>query len=133
MNGKANFGKYEYHKHPTNVMFKITLNPRYSDEKNGVLNPSSLFNRKLKSLDKNKHYIVFQVFPDSYYTYLLSRRIAEQKGFNIGWNPEGKRDFDYHRWTGLKVYGAKAIEEKRKADAAGKPPPPKKPPAKVLD
>ena len=123
----APFGKFEYLKHSTNVMFKIQFSRSMGESKNFLFSKSSRFQRQLRTLDRNKYYVVFQVQPDSYDVYLKARSVAEQLGYSVGWQPMNKNDWDYNLWTPMLIYGAKKIIEARK-----KNPPPKKP-VNVLD
>lgn len=121
------FGKFEFYNNKTNIYFRMKFGRSLGELSSFVTRSSSRFQRELKKLDAKKYYIVFQVQPDSYSTYLAARTVAEGMGFACGWQPQGKNEWDFTLWTPMKVIGAKKIDEQRKNN-----PPPKKP-ANVLD
>ena len=121
------FGKFELYNNKTNIYFKLKFGRSVGEMRTFITRSSSRYQRELKKLDPKKYYIVFQVQPDSYSTYLTARAVAEQLGFACGWQPQGKNEWDFNLWTPMKVLGATKIIEQRK-----KNPPPKKP-ANVLD
>ena len=121
------FGKFQFHNNKTNIYFRLKFGRSVGELSSFITRTSSKFQRELKKLDNKKYYIVFQVQPDSYSSYLIARTVAERMGFACGWQPQGKNEWDFTLWTPMKVIGAKKIEEQRK-----KNPPPKKP-ANVLD
>ena len=122
------FGKFEFHNSNTTIYFRIKFGRSVGELSTFVTRTSSRFQRELKSLDKDKYYVIFQVQPDSYDTYLKARDVAEDLGYSCGWQPQGKNEWDFTLWTPMKVTGAKQIEEKRKND-----PKPAAAPANVLD
>ncbi len=48
---------------------------------------NSKFQRELKKFDPEKHHILFIVRTDSFPVFHTARRIADKKGFKIGWEP----------------------------------------------
>ncbi|MCM8529404.1 MAG: hypothetical protein NE327_22970 [Lentisphaeraceae bacterium] len=121
------FGKFEFHNNKTNIYFRLKFGRSVGELSSFISRTSSRYRRELSKLDNKKYYIVFQVQPDSYSTYLIARSVAESMGFACGWQPQGKNEWDYNLWTPMKVIGAKKIIEARKDN-----PPPQKP-NNVLD
>lgn len=122
------FGKFQFHNSNTTIYFRIKFGRSVGELGSFVGRSSSRFQRELRELDNKKFYIIFQVQPDSYDTYLKAREVAEELGFSCGWQPQGKNEWDFTLWTPMKVIGAKKIEEKRKNN-----PQPASKPANVLD
>ena len=123
----APFGKFQFHYNKTNIYFRIKFGRTVGELGTFAARSSSRYQRKLKTLDNKKYFIVFQVQPDSYQSYLTARTVAEKMGFACGWQPQNKNEWDLTLWTPMKVIGAKKVEAERK-----KNPPPKRP-ANVLD
>ena len=121
------FGKFEFYNNKTNIYFRLKFGRSLGELSSFITRTSSRFQRELKKIDNKKFYIVFQVQPDSYSSYLIARTVAERLGFACGWQPQGKNEWDFTLWTPMKVIGAKKIDEQRKNN-----PPPKKP-SNVLD
>lgn len=121
------FGKFEFYNNQTNIYFRIKFGRSVGELSSFISSSSSRFQRELRELDPKKFYIVFQVQPDSYASYLTARTVAEKMGFACGWQPQGKNDWDFTLWTPMKVQGASKIIEQRKKN------PPAKKPANVLD
>ncbi len=51
-----------------------------------LANPRSQFRRGLQTVDPNKHYLRFTVWPDSFDVYLEARSIAAERGLAAGWD-----------------------------------------------
>ena len=49
--------------------------------------PKALFRERLASYDPNSRFLHFYVWEDSFEVYLQARRLAEQAGFAVGWQP----------------------------------------------
>ncbi|MCM8539771.1 MAG: hypothetical protein NE328_05800 [Lentisphaeraceae bacterium] len=121
------FGKFEFYNNKTNIYFRLKFGRSVGELSSFIARTSSRYQRELSKLDNKKYYIVFQVQPDSYSTYLTARAVAEKLGFACGWQPQGKNEWDYNLWTPMRVIGAKKIIEARKDN------PPATKPSNVLD
>lgn len=96
--------------------------PEAGDKTETIGKGTSLFNRWIRSVDPNKHYIEFRVFSDSFSTYLEARNAAARKGILAGWVAY-PAEAEY--WIGIGV--------DLKTTCLGKEPPPPAPPAKPVD
>jgi len=61
------------------------------DDLAALSRPGSRTAAALEALDSRRQYVRFFVWPDSYEAYLKARRLAETRGFRVGWKemPEG--------------------------------------------
>lgn len=45
------------------------------------------FKRRLAELDPNQHFLTFHVQPDSFEVFRAARKVAQEAGLELGWNP----------------------------------------------
>lgn len=65
------------------------LNPRakVGEDLLAIRSGRSEFEKKLRELDREKGCVIFQVWSDSFESYLAARRIADSIGVSCGWTP----------------------------------------------
>ncbi len=99
-----------------------------------LVKPSSEYLKALGGLSPKAHYLLFEVFPDSFSTYLSARELSNGRKFPAGWKPANRpNDWWGFDW-GYRAKGRKAMIAARPKpkSVSGKPVPARKP-ANVLD
>ncbi|MEJ6621459.1 MAG: hypothetical protein QNL93_05905, partial [Opitutae bacterium] len=116
------------------IRFVIERKPSSGEDEASLLKPNSKYLKALSTLNPTKHYLLFEVFPDSFGAYLAARDLANQRKFPAGWKPANRpNDWWSFDW-GYRVIGRKAYLASRPKPkpSTGKPVAAKKP-ANVLD
>ncbi len=116
------------------IRFVIDRKSNSGEDEASLIKPNSTYLKALSVLNPTKHYLLFEVFPDSFGVYLAARDLANQRKLPAGWKPANRpNDWGNFYW-GHKVIGRKAYLASRPKPkpSTGKPAPPKKP-ANVLD
>ena len=118
------------------LRFVIERRANAGEDETGLSKPSSHYLKALGALNPTKHYLLFEVFSDSFAVYLAARDLSNQRKFPAGWKPAHRgSDWWPYDW-GYRVVGRKAYLATRPKPkpSTGKPKavPPKKP-ANVLD
>ena len=109
---------------------RISFRPRKERgiELREVLGAKSRFNQFLDNVDRNKFYMRFFVFPDSFEVYMAARKAADKRGILAGWEPQNP-DWVYTTHLGGNVlFGAKPPPPKPNPNPA-----PPKPAPKLID
>ncbi len=100
------------------IRFYVSRKEAAGEDVDGLSQPNSKFAKTLDGIDPLKHYLLFQVFPDSFEVYLAARAVAAKGKFPAGWLPTGRTpDWNSMHW-GHKAIGRSKVP----------PPPPAKPP-----
>ncbi len=70
----------------------VAIEPREKRGNNieGMLAKNSLYIAQLRTINRQKYYLRFRVWSDSFDTYLVARAIADRGGFAAGWLPYDK-------------------------------------------
>jgi len=116
------------------IRFTIECKSNAGEEEGGLVKPGSNYLKALNGLKPTSHYLLFEVFPDSFGTYLAARDLANARKFPAGWKPVNRGpDWWSYDW-GYRTIGRKAwlASRPKPKPSTGKPAPPKKP-ANVLD
>ena len=116
------------------IRFVIERKPSSGEDEASLPKPNSKYLKALSTLNPTKHYLLFEVFPDSFGAYLAARDLANQRKFPAGWKPANRpNDWWSFDW-GYRVIGRKAYLASRPKPkpSTGKPVAAKKP-ANVLD
>jgi hypothetical protein len=70
------------------LKFKVTEKPGVTGETaEGIVASDSHFQRMLSELDPADHWLAFSVDSDSLNLFKAARRLAREKGFAVGWDP----------------------------------------------
>lgn len=99
-----------------------------------LVKPSSEYLKALGGLSPKTHYLLFEVFPDSFGTYLSARDLSNGRKFPAGWKPANRTNDWWGFDWGYRAKGRKAMIAARPEPkpVIGKPVPAKKP-VNVLD
>lgn len=99
-----------------------------------LVKPSSEYLKALGGLSPKTHYLLFEVFPDSFSTYLSARDLSNGRKFPAGWKPANRSNDWWGFDWGYRAKGRKAMIASRPKPkpVTGKPVTAKKP-ANVLD
>ncbi len=118
------------------LRFVIQRKVNSGEDTTAVVKPNSNYLKDLGELNPAKHYLLFEVFPDSFGVYLAARELSNQRKFPAGWKPAHRSNDWWHYDWGYRVVGRKSYLASRPKPkpSAGKPKPvPSKKPANVLD
>ncbi len=117
------------------VIFDLRKKPQSGEEETELVKPSSRYLSALKGISPKTHYLQFEVFEDSFATYLSAREVASRRNFPAGWKPILRgpdTDCTLNLWTIYDLGRAELLASRPPPKPSGKPPP-KKPPVNVLD
>ena len=117
------------------VIFDLRKKPQSGEDETELVKPSSRYLSALKGISPKTHYLQFEVFEDSFSTYLSAREGASRRNFPAGWKPILRgptTDGTLSLWTIFDLGRAELLASRPPPKPSGKPPP-KKPPANVLD
>ena len=91
---------------------------------------SSKFQQRIRRTDPKKYYLQFQVWPDSFETYLEARKIASERGLLAGWvGTTTSGEYTVNLGGEIRCGPPPPKPPPRKP---GDPPPPKRPPRPVV-
>lgn len=109
-----------------NPHLKLTPKVPVGETREAIIRRNSDYQKRLRELDPNKHYIRFLVWPDSFEVYLAARQVAEENNLLAGWQMISERS-DYTYWIagGKYRFGPPPKPDPNKP----KPPPSNKPAA----
>lgn len=117
------------------IIFELRKKTVAGEDEAALTKGSSKYVAALKAITPKTHYLQYEVFEDSFATYLAARQIASKRNFPAGWKPVSRGpDTDCTLSAGnfFDLGRAALIASKPPAKPSGKPSPPKKP-ANVLD
>jgi len=120
------------------IIFDLRKKSAAGEDEATLVKPTSKYLAALKGISPKTHYLQFEVFEDSFATYLSARDLASKRNFPAGWKPilrGPETDCTLNLWT-IYDFGRAALIASRPPPKpkppTGKPTPPKKP-ANVLD
>jgi len=109
-----------------NPHLKLTPKIPAGEPREDIIRRNSDYQKRLRELDPNKHYVRFLVWPDSFEVYLAARQVAAENKLLAGWQMISERP-DYTYWI---AGGKYRFGPPPKPDPnAPKPPPSNKPAA----
>ena len=117
------------------VIFDLRKKPPAGEDEEALAKPGSRYLAALKGITPKTHYLQFEVFEDSFATYLAARELAGKRNFPAGWKPILRgpdTDCTLALWTINDLGRAALLASRPPPKPTGKPPP-KKPPSNVLD
>ena len=117
------------------VIFDLRKKPPAGEDEEALAKPGSRYLAALKGITPKTHYLQFEVFEDSFATYLAARELAGKRNFPAGWKPILRgpdTDCTLALWTINDLGRAALLASRPPSKPTGKPPP-KKPPSNVLD
>lgn len=120
------------------IIFDLRKKSSAGENEATLVKPNSKYLATLKNISPKTHYLQFEVFEDSFATYLSARDLASKRNFPAGWKPVsrgGDTDCTLGLWTMYDLGRAALIASRpppKPKPPTGKPAPPKKP-ANVLD
>ena len=118
------------------IIFDLRKKGAAGEDEPALVKPTSKYLAALKSISPKTHYLQFEVFEDSFATYLSARDLASKRNFPAGWKPVSRgadTDCTLGLWTMFDLGWAALIASRPPPKpSTGKPAPPKKP-ANVLD
>ena len=110
----------------------LGFRPSGGESTGQLRHPSSRYQRALRGIDREKQFVRFLVWPDSFETYITARDVLEKFRVPAGWTL-----YTADQWRFASDFGIKLKDEKTPApppppapDAKPKPPPP---PPNILD
>ena len=115
------------------IRFTMERRPNAGEDELALGKSGSAYMKTLASLKPTDRYLLFEVFPDSFSTYLAAREISSKRKFPAGWKPAHRSSDWWSYYWGHHDLGRSKVPPppKPKPGAASKPKP-KKPP-NVLD
>jgi len=115
------------------IRFTMERRPNVGEDELALGKSGSAYMKTLASLKPTDRYLLFEVFPDSFSTYLAAREISSKRKFPAGWKPAHRSSDWWSYYWGHHDLGRSKVPPppKPKPGAATKPKP-KKPP-NVLD
>jgi hypothetical protein len=122
------------------IIFDLRKKSAAGEDEAALVKPTSKYLAALKGISPKTHYLQFEVFEDSFATYLSARDLASKRKFPAGWKPILRGpDMDctlYFHLVPIYDLGRAALIASRPPPkpkpSTGKPAPPKKP-SNVLD
>ena len=116
------------------MRFTVERKRAAGEDEMELVKPSSEYLKALAGISPKTHYLLFEVFPDSFGTYLSARELSNGRKFPAGWKPANRSNDWWGFDWGYRAIGRKAMIAARTKpkSATGKPVPAKKP-ANVLD
>jgi hypothetical protein len=118
------------------IIFDLRKKSAAGEDEVTLVKPTSKYLAALKGISPKSHYLQFEVFEDSFATYLSARNLASKRNFPAGWKPVSRgpdTDCTLGLWTMFDLGRAALIASRPPPKpSTGKPAPPKKP-ANVLD
>ena len=120
------------------IIFDLRKKSAAGEDEAALAKASSKYLAALKGISPKTHYLQFEVFEDSFATYLSARDLASKRTFPAGWKPVSRgpdTDCTLALWSIYDLGRAALIASRppsKPNPPVGKPPPPKKP-ANVLD
>jgi hypothetical protein len=117
------------------IIFELRKKTVAGEDEAALTKGSSKYVSALKAITPKTHYLQYEVFEDSFATYLAARQIASKRNFPAGWKPVSRgpdTDCTLSARNFFDLGRAALIASKPPAKPSGKPSPPKKP-ANVLD
>ncbi len=93
---------------------------------NRIQMPHSLFQRVLRHTDKDKRYVRFVVWPDSFELYVRARRVSDEYSLAAGWVPTTRDKWTIIVWQ-YKCKGVKPPKPKPESGSDKKSRPPQLP------
>ena len=98
----------------------------------------SKFEQRIRRLDRNRFYVQFLVWPDSFEVYLEARRLCSDRNLLAGWKVQtSKPEYSEDLASELVRFGPKPVPPPKAPTLPGqeppKPPPPKRPPLPESD
>lgn len=117
------------------IRFTMQRRPNAGEDPEALAKPNSAYQKTLASLKPTERYLQFEVFPDSFQTYLAARALAARKNFPAGWKPAHRQNDWWSYYWGHKDLGRSQIPPppKPKPPKPGAPKPKPKPPENVID
>lgn len=117
------------------IIFDLKRKKGAGESADDLTKPNSEYVAALKSISPQSHYLQFEVYTDSFATYLGPRGISGIQNFPVGWKPVYRvsvTDGTLRYWHMYDYGRAEWIAFRPKPKPTRKPAPPKKP-ANVLD
>jgi hypothetical protein len=120
------------------IIFDLRKKSAAGEDEAALAKASSKYLASLKNISPKTHYLQFEVFEDSFATYLSARDLASKRNFPAGWKPVSRgadTDCTLGLWTMYDLGRAAMLASRpppKPKPPTGKPTPPKKP-ANVLD
>ena len=120
------------------IIFDLRKKSAAGEDEATLVKPTSKYLAALKGISPKTHYLQFEVFEDSFATYLSARDLASKRNFPAGWKPilrGPETDCTLNLWTIYDLGRAALIASRpppKPKPPTGNPTPPKKP-ANVLD
>ncbi len=117
------------------IRFTMQRRSTAGEDAAGLAKPNSAFQKTLASIKPTERYLQFEVFPDSFPTYLAARALATGKKFPAGWKPAHRQNDWWSYYWGHKDIGRSKVPPppKPKPPKPGTPKPKPKPPENVID
>ncbi|MBT5716736.1 MAG: hypothetical protein HOI70_07475, partial [Opitutae bacterium] len=91
------------------IRFSIERKKQSGDDEIGLLKSSSTYLKALGVLNPTKHYVLYEVFPDSFGVYLAARELANQRKMPGGWKPANRGTDWWSLDWGYRTIGRKAF------------------------
>jgi hypothetical protein len=115
------------------IRFTMERRPNVGEDELALGKSGSAYMKTLASLKPTDRYLLFEVFPDSFSTYLAAREISSKRKFPAGWKPAHRSsDWWSYYWGHHDLGRSKVPPPPKPKPGATTKPKPKKPP-NVLD
>jgi hypothetical protein len=115
------------------IRFTMERRPNVGEDELALGKSGSAYMKTLASLKPTHRYLLFEVFPDSFSTYLAAREISSKRKFPAGWKPAHRSsDWWSYYWGHHDLGRSKVPPPPKPKPGATTKPKPKKPP-NVLD
>ena len=115
------------------IRFTMERRPNMGEDELALSKSGSAYMKTLASLKPTDRYLLFEVFPDSFSTYLAAREISSKRKFPAGWKPAHRSsDWWSYYWGHHDLGRSKVPPPPKPKPGATTKPKPKKPP-NVLD
>ena len=115
------------------IRFTMERRPNMGEDELALSKSGSAYMKTLASLKPTDRYLLFEVFPDSFSTYLAAREISSKRKFPAGWKPAHRSsDWWSYYWGHHDLGRSKVLPPPKPKPGTTTKPKPKKPP-NVLD
>ena len=114
------------------IRFTMKRRSNAGEDEQALAKGGSAYLKTLASIKPTERYLQFEVFPDSFSTYLAAREISSRRKFPAGWKPAYRSSDWWSYYWGHKDLGRSKVPPPPKPKRGTTKPKPKKP-ANVLD
>ena len=115
------------------IRFTMERRPNMGEGELALGKSGSAYMKTLASLKPTDRYLLFEVFPDSFSTYLAAREISSKRKFPAGWKPAHRSNDWWSYYWGHHDLGRSKVPSPPKPKPGTTPKPKPKKPPNVLD